>query len=209
MSIELVLAIVGGFVLVSTACTALILAVRHVQERYYHIQTPQGEVSMSAVLRTLFGSRKRKVATATAVVAMAACGTALAAWLISSTGPGAGAIGSLTAPTIQAGSIDGSACLPGGTCSAYLDVNNPNSTDLTLTGLSAGTGTGTTSKGTSCPISNISISSSVASGLSIDVPSGDKQVVVPAVFMLSPSAPTACQGATFTTPVTASFQAGS
>lgn len=143
-----------------------------------------------------------------------------AAWLISANGPGAGKIGTLNAPTVVAGApSDTSTLLPGGTAAGTFSVTNTNDVPLTVTGTAAsGTGAAAQTTGltqfTQCA-NAVSTADPVSvvtqTGLTgITVPAkATTTVTVPGTFKLANSAPSDCQGQTFSKPVALSFSAGS
>ena len=144
---------------------------------------------------------KRKVATVS-VVLMSVAGAALAAWLISSTGAGAGRIGTLTAPTIVAGS-PASDILPGGTGDAAVKVTNPNSSDLVITAVTNPGG----SDARQCSGGDFSVSVVAHNGLTIPVPAhaDNLEIKLPDTYRLSSDASSACAGQTFTRDVGLTF----
>ena len=140
-----------------------------------------------------------------------ASASALAAWLISSSGGGATKIGTLAAPVVTAGTVDpGTALLPGGDAAAFVSVQNTNAVPLTITGVSEG-GTDADATGFDpfdCPASNMSVNT--LSGLTVNVPANATTTVsVPGAFHLKSTAPTGCQGKTVGRKLALSFQAGS
>jgi hypothetical protein len=147
--------------------------------------------------------KNHKRLTGLLVVLFIGCGVAAAAWLIQSHGQGRAAIGTLSAPTITAGSLPGSPslCSPGGDCSAYLHIVNPNG-PMMVTGTLTGDGTTGVDPG-GCPPTNLSVN--VLTGLSIPVTAGTSDIVVPGAFHLATSAPTACQGQNLTTDIKLQF----
>jgi hypothetical protein len=142
----------------------------------------------------------------TAIIVCAFLGAAaygIAAWITASEGGGAGKIGSLSAPTVAAGTAQGT-LVPGGTGAAVFQITNNNSVPLLITS------TGTSANGAldtgfiaGCTSSNVIVQA--LTGLSISVPVGTSTVVVPNEFMLASSAPSGCQGISFTRGVSLNF----
>lgn len=162
--------------------------------------------------RRMFGSTKRTAVSIVCGVALAAASFAFAAWLISATGPGGGQVGNLQAPTVEAGtSAPNEPCYPGKNCGVQFKITNPNSGDLTITGITP-TGTGSVyDTNATCQSSAPLTMNGQIKGLSINVPGNQTTTIeVPDAVSLSGGASSACQGTTFTTPnVTVDFQAGS
>lgn len=152
---------------------------------------------------TLFGSRKRKIATITASLVLAGAGTALAAWIVSATGTGAGSVANLTAPTIVAGTPTGAGILAGGDGDALIKITNPNNVDLTITDVIDG-GSSTAFSG-GCMSSLLSVNTKTA--LTIPVPKNatNLSVTIPNAYHLSNAAPSTCMGQTFTKGVALTF----
>jgi hypothetical protein len=165
---------------------------------------------MSRIKKVLFGTKRRKLATTLCTLALAGGGVALAAWLVSTTGSGAGRIGSLSAPGIAAGTAaSDSACLPGSDCDGVFLVSNPNSVPLFVTGThSAVGGIGSTSDPTGCPASNITVNDTSAAfaPIQVNAHASSTEVRIPNAFHLSTNAPSACQGVTFSWDVQMEFR---
>lgn len=153
--------------------------------------------------RKLSFVRRHKRLAGLLLVFLLGCSVAAAAWLIQSHGQGRAAIGTLNAPTVSAASVTGtpSLCLPGGDCSAYLHIVNPNGA-LVVSGTLPGDGTGGTDPG-GCPTTNLTANSTT--GLSVPVPAGTSDIIVPGAFHLASTAPTSCQGNTLTTDIKLTF----
>lgn len=135
-------------------------------------------------------------------------GVASAVWTASGSGAGAGA--ALTAKSLVVTAItpgsQGASLYPGGPAGwVYLTIQNPNPYGVTVTNISWGTPTSTSTA--SCPSSNISVDANApTSGFSISVPanatSGALQVF--GVLDLAHTAPDGCQGVAFDVTATAS-----
>lgn len=155
--------------------------------------------------KALFGTWRRRAATG-AVLLLVTGGVAYAAWTLSATGPGAGKVGSLSALTVTAGTPVGDTFpSTSATGSLAFQVTNPNSA-LIVTGVDA-TALPPFTTDPSCPASLFSwAGNGSVSGLSIPLPTGTTNIVIPNVVKLDPSAPTACQNTSFTSaPVALQF----
>jgi|SRR5581483_920803 len=154
--------------------------------------------------QVLFGTRRRKVVVLVVIAVLAASAAALAAWLTTGSGTGKAKIGSVqsitfadatTAPTKQ--------CVPGGTCDLAVKITNPNSVPLTITSV-APNGNSSNPAGTPGCVTSSFVTAQTLSGLSIAVPAGTTDnVIIPDAVKLDAAAPTACQGTTWTVPITA------
>lgn len=145
-------------------------------------------------MKRIFGTRRRKIATITTVLALAIGGTALAAWVISGSGTSGGQVGTpagLTAvratPTEQ--------LYPAGTGGAAFDVSNTNGFPVTITEADF---SGAITAAPACDTSAISAVASVT-GLSFTVPAGGHLVIdLPAVYSATADLDNACQGSALT-----------
>ena len=147
---------------------------------------------------------RKALATAAACALAGIASLAFAAWLTDSVGQGSTKVGPLVQPTVTPiASPSTAGCLPGGDCAGNYRVNNTNAGPLVLTGVSTVVGdTGTTTI-PACPFTNLSINAKT--GLSIPIPTGTSDVVVPGAYRLSADAPNACQGAVLTASATLKF----
>jgi hypothetical protein len=153
---------------------------------------------MTSVKNRLWGSRRRKFASLLVTMMLVGGGVALAAWLINSNGHGAGRIGSLSTPTIVAGSPTGAALYPNGDGDGVFTITNTNNTPLVVTGTDPG---GANASGVCYDY--VTVNS--LTGLNIPVPTGISTVTVPNVFHLDGSAGTGCMGGTFEKDATLHF----
>jgi len=169
------------------------------------ITTTKEKSDMNRIRRILFSTRRRKIATVAGTLALVGAGSALAAWLISATGTGGGAVASLTAPTIVAGTSTGPGCLPGGTCDAAIKVTNPNAVPLQITGIADG-GSSTVFSG-GCTSSNLTVNEQATIATPVTVPANATAatIVVKDAYRLAAATPTTCQGQTFTKGVALTF----
>jgi hypothetical protein len=148
---------------------------------------------------------KRLVVLATALTVMSVGGLAFAAWLSSGTGSaygGAKTSKPLTTVDLSAGTI--ADLYPGATGAAVIEIDNPNPYPIRITAVSADTApikVDAAHQAGGCVTTGVSFTDQT--GLSIDVPAGGtaKASLTGAVKM-SNASDNACQGATFTIPVT-------
>lgn len=159
---------------------------------------------MSSLRTKLWSTRRRKVATVVASLALLGAGVAVAAWLVNATGTGQGRTASLAAPTIAVGTASGPGCLPGGDCDAAVKITNSNAVPLTITTIADG-GTPTQFTG-SCLASNLTVNAgAVTGGVTVPANASNAPVVIPNAYHLSATAPSTCQGDTFTKGMTLTF----
>jgi hypothetical protein len=141
-------------------------------------------------------NRKKKiVAIALGTTLAAGGGAAWALW--SASGTGAGRATALTAQSITATAVTGTASLyPGATDGdLYFTLTNPNPYDVQITAMTPGT---ITSSNPACPVSNVSVVG--ATGLALDVAAGATSgtLSIDDVVTMISAAPDACQGVSFT-----------
>ena len=135
---------------------------------------------------------------ATAVAVSLGSGTAYAYFTSSASGHASASTGTMQTVTVAAtAGTPSSTLVPGGTADVSLEVTNPNSYTVTLVSV---TGSGAITASNSCSPTGVTFSN--RSGLSISVPSGTSQVHLPAAAAMSSASANACQGATFSIPVT-------
>jgi hypothetical protein len=147
-------------------------------------------------------SRKKKVAIlAGALAALLAVGVAFATW--TATGSGSGNAKALGAPaTVTVNASTGTADLyPGFTQGAlYFTLTNTNPYGITFTAADFSGVTITSSDQPNCPASNVSMTSSSATGLSLHVngnaTSGQESIAN--VVTMALAAPNGCQNVVFT-----------
>lgn len=129
-------------------------------------------------------------------------GTGSAYGYLRSTGHGTGTVqaGTLEVSVQAIGSGDSNAgqLLPGHTADAIVRVHNPNQVPVQLTGV-IGTGPAQASNG--CAPTGVSFTDQ--SGLDTSIPAGSSVLIeLPGAVAMSVQSAAACQGATFTLPVT-------
>ena len=151
----------------------------------------------------------RKLAVVTIAVAVAAVGLVYAAWTTNGGGSAYSKAGTAQALTTVDVSASTSATLyPGGPAGDVLiRVSNPNSYPVTVTGVS-GNGAITADAGhAGCTTTGVSFTDQT--GLSISVPAnGQTTATLSGAASMSNASLNACQGATFTIPVTISGASG-
>lgn len=141
-----------------------------------------------------------------AVISLGASG-AYAYWSASGLGSGTAPVGAPVAVTVLAATASPSTTLvPGGTADLVIQLNNPNSSPVTLVGVSQNgttvTPVGGTGPGTPCSTTNAGVSVPTQVGLTITVASGSNVVArVPNGASMSTGSASGCQGATFRVPV--------
>jgi hypothetical protein len=148
---------------------------------------------VTRIRRTFFGSKKRRVLTTMAVLALGAV-AAWAAWFREDEGPAAARGGELSALTITAGdpsSTPGYAALyPGSTGAAVVNIQNPNGGALVVTEVVSGNGI-TADNG--CNAASITVNPHVLA-TPVPVPSGNNtNVQIPNAIAMSNAANTSCQ----------------
>ena len=150
---------------------------------------------------------KKKVAVLTITVCLAAVGLVYAAWTTNGTGSGYAKAGTAQALTTVDVSASTSATLyPGVSGDVLLKIKNPNPYAVTVTAVS-GNGSITPDGGHSgCSPTGVTFTDQT--GLSINVPAksggvdGEVQTTLTGAASMSNASVNACQGATFTIPVT-------
>ena len=146
------------------------------------------------------------------IVAIAATGIAAAAW--QSTGAGSASIQASTAQDSTITAVSAVALFPGASKTAIVSINNPNPYPVVVTSISAGaSGTQTGSLGACSANTVTSDALAPAGGAAGVVQSDGSTVTIPAsgagTFQLTThmvaNADNACQGLTFTLPITATL----
>lgn len=149
---------------------------------------------------TLIASRKRKIVAALLCLVLLPS-AAVAAWLLTTEGPGAASIGRLETPTVEAGTPI-NRMYPGQTGDAVIKVTNNNDA-LVITSVMPGSGGGSSSDPGGCPTGHMTVNT--LSSVSIPVPNGTSEIAIPNAFTLSSGAPNGCQGATMQKPLRVTF----
>lgn len=145
-------------------------------------------------------SRRIKISVAAAMaVVVAGAGVAVAAWLVSGSGSGSAKAGSLGTLTVN--SATASADLyPGGSGKLFLKVTSGSTIPLKITGV---TGTGAiTSDDVECAGTNVTFANQTGLNIPIAANATNYAFDLPSAVTMIADAADACQGATFTIPVT-------
>jgi hypothetical protein len=136
------------------------------------------------------------VAVGLAVGATAASSAASAAWTVTGTGQASGQAITLKQLTVAAKSAPAADLYPGHVGNAQFTVTNPNSYAVQLSSVTIGP---VTSSKPACPGSAVQPAASpVTLKQPVTVSAGQTQTFTVPALKMSPDAPDACQGATFT-----------
>ncbi len=153
--------------------------------------------------------RRRLVALLTAAAVLAVGGAVWAYFTTSGSGAGHGSTGTMSTVTLNATAGTASTPLyPGGTGDVSLEVNNPNAYAVTLVSVALKTGGTITADAGHSGCTTTGVTFANQTGLSTTIPAGasaDRIDLAGAVSMNSSSL-NACQGATFSIPVTITVQ---
>jgi hypothetical protein len=147
---------------------------------------------------------KRIIAVGTPLAAIAASGIAFAAWTASGTGSGAAKAKSAQLLSTVSATADTSAQLyPTGSGDLQVRVTNPNDYDVTVTSITQTPSSSITSGDTTCDAMN-GVTFDGATGLTEVVPAGSlgTLITLPDSVHMSNDSVDACQGKTFSVPVT-------
>ncbi len=159
------------------------------------------------------GARKRRVTiTAALTAALLGGGVALAAWLVSGTGPAASQATTAVSLTVTAGTATPSLYpKPAGgypstsVGAVYATVQNSNPFPVRITGATFGTIAVTPVGGRTCAASWITAPAPVTLGTPVTVPAnGSSAVTIPGALEMGTNAETGCQGASITVQTTLS-----
>ena len=156
-----------------------------------------------------FIKRRKLITSCVALALVVGASLAFAAWTTSGSGQGYAKAGSAQAlTTVDVAASTSATLYPGGPAGDVLiKVSNPNSYPVTVTGV-AGNGTITADAGhAGCTTTGVSFTDQT--GLSISVPAnGQTQATLSGAASMTNASMNACQGATFTIPVTISGASG-
>ncbi len=134
-------------------------------------------------------------------------GAAFAYWTATGTGSASAASGGIATPSVAAfagGDTPSSALLPGGSGDVILRIINPNPYALTLTSISVNGSIVVSGSIGTCTAPGIT--ANFPSSPTIGVPAGSSLIHLPGVALMSIGSQSGCQGASFTIPVSVSFQ---
>ncbi|MFN2606531.1 MAG: hypothetical protein ABR511_01350 [Acidimicrobiales bacterium] len=158
--------------------------------------------------------KRRLFATLTAAVALVVglgAGGAYAYWSSEGSGRGTAGVGTPAGVTVVAATgTPSSKLIPGTSADLVVQLDNPNSYSVTITGVSQNgsvTPVGGTGPGTACSSANSGVSVPTQTGLGLTVASGTGVVVhVPNGALMGSASASGCQGASFQIPVTVTVQ---
>lgn len=159
---------------------------------------------MKTITARLFGGKKKFLALALGLLLIP--GSAYAAWTLTATGQGSAKVGSLSIPTVSAGTPDNETVLPGKTVSGSFKIDNGNDVALEVYDVQAGTGSGTSTSTALCDPTNLDIVGTGALATPIRIAPGQSTVKIPGVFKLLDSAPEECQGVTLSRAIRLKFR---
>ena len=147
--------------------------------------------------------RSRLVLAAAVVVLLGLGGAAFAYFTSTGHGSGAATDGTATTVTVQAvaSGSPSSTLVPGGSADLIVQVQNPGSVTVRITGISQN-GAATPVGGSGCTSSNDGVTVSSETGLSILVAPGTQVVHVAGAASMTSGSASGCQGASFDIPVT-------
>ena len=151
----------------------------------------------------------RKLAVVTTVVAASAVGMVYAAWTTNGTGSGYAKAGTAQAlTTVDVSASTGATLYPGGPAGdVKIEISNPNSFPVKVTGVS-GNGSITADAGhAGCTTTGVTFTDQTGLNISVAANSSATATLTGAASMSNASL-NACQGATFTIPVTISGASG-
>jgi predicted phage tail protein len=152
---------------------------------------------------------KRRILALVIAAVLVSLGAGVAYAYFTSTGSGAGSAGDGTLQTVTIDATAGSPStplLPGGTGDVALQVSNPNGFAVTLVAVT-GSGTITVdSEHSGCDPSVVTFTDQTGLSTSIPGDSTGYQVYLDGAASMSTAAANACQGATFSIPVTITVQ---
>jgi hypothetical protein len=157
-----------------------------------------GSVSRNRGVGSWLGSRWKTVVVAIglALGATAASSVASAAWTVTGTGTASGKAITLKQLTVAAQSAPAADLYPGHVGNAQFTVTNPNTYGVQLTSVTIGT---VTSDKAGCPGTDVQpVATPVTLKVPVTVRAGQTQTFTVPALKMSPDAPDACQGATFT-----------
>jgi hypothetical protein len=155
-------------------------------------------VSRNRGVGSWLGSRWKTavVAVGLALGATAASSAASAAWTVTGTGQASGKAITLKELTVGAQSAPAADLYPGHVGDAQFTVTNPNTYGVQLTSVTIGT---VTSSNPGCPASSVQPATTpVTLKAPVTVGAGQTQTFTVPALKMSPDAPDACQGASFT-----------
>jgi hypothetical protein len=136
----------------------------------------------------------------TAAVVVAGAGSAAAYWKTTGTGTGSAGTGTLTGVVFTTTGTVSGLLYPTGTFDLALSVNRNATTSFTIKSMTHGTIV--SSDPTNCPASSITVANNVPLNQLVSNGPGSVNFTVPSVVSMISTAPSQCQGVTFTVPMT-------
>ena len=155
-------------------------------------------------------TRRTLIATVIAGILLGlSTGLAFAYFRTTGSGSGSGKVATPQAVSVVAfagGDAPTSLLQPGGSADVMLRLNNPNASSVTLTAVSFGSPITVDTGHAACTTTGVSFANQ--SALSISVPSGASLIHIPGAAAMDTTSQSACQGATFSVPVTLTVHQG-
>lgn len=158
-------------------------------------------------IRKCFATPKAALLSSAALAIAIIVSSAVAAWLVSGSGPANSATPGVPTITVTAPTTapTDASCVPGNSCDLAVDVSTGGVAGWSATSFSVALASNvTTSNTTNCPASNFSRTTAHASGATVNLPapvslasSGLTRVVLPDVFQMSAAAPIGCASITY------------
>jgi hypothetical protein len=162
--------------------------------------------TLSHVRTSLFGSRRRKLATLLTIAALVGTAAGLAAWIVNVTNPPANTkVGTLATPTASASTVyPTGVCYPSQTCARETKLTTPGTTTEHLAGWTAGSVTAAsaiTGASGSCASADFTANYTIPAvtlATPVVLQPGPNDVVLTGFFAVGANLPTGCQGASAT-----------
>jgi hypothetical protein len=164
------------------------------------MEQPEGN-RIRGSIQVRFFSRRNLIAVSATLIGMTAVGAVYAAWTTNGSGSGYAKAGTSQAlTTVDVSATTAATLYPGVSGDVKIQISNPNTYAVRVTGIS-GNGTITPDAGHSgCTTTGVSFTNQT--GLTIDIPaSSSTTTTLTAAATMSNASVNACQGATFTIPV--------
>ena len=154
-------------------------------------------------------SRSGRIAAAAVVVAVGGAGVAHAYWTTTGQGSGSAPNGTLQTVTLEAvvaGDTPSTTLVPGGTADLILRLRNPNTRPVTLYSVTANGAVTADAAHVGCTTTGVSLVPPTPP-VGVTVAAGATQLIHLAdAARMTPASLSACQGATFTVPVTVTMR---
>jgi hypothetical protein len=149
-----------------------------------------------------FFSRRNLIVTGMTVIVMTAVGFVYAAWTTNGSGSGYAKAGTSQAlSTVDVSASTGATLYPGSTGDVKLQISNPNAYNVRVTAVSSNGAITADTGHSGCTTTGVTFTNQ--SSLTIDVPKNSSTTAtLTGAAAMSNASLNACQGATFTIPVT-------